>query len=365
MVKWYLLLLCALPVQASWLSEQRQALAREAVRLDMLAEQPWPVLPANTLRRGDQGPVVLALAQLLIRTGDLQGPAGNLFDARLQRAVRVFQRRHGLQADGVVGADTHAALAVPPAQRLLQVQQTLSRMAQFHPAAEQLVVNIPAFTLLWLSDDRVRLRSRVVVGKPSRPTPQLHSAITAVELNPFWNVPYSIFRKDYLPRLRWLGPTYLQQHQLEIVVGYGAATEIIPTPAELPKPWPADWRLRQQSGAANALGQIKFVMPNRQAIFLHDTNQPQLFSQPVRAYSSGCVRVELALELASALLGGRGDWQLALFEGRQLRLELDTPLPIALVYWTAWVDERGQLQLRDDLYNVTNSSSNSLEVVKN
>ncbi len=353
-MKWWWLLgaLVVSPVLADWL-EQRQAellFARE--RLQQMADEgPWPVLEEQSLKLDMSSPNVALLREQLVRTGDLHDIAldPNLFDEPLLEAVKAFQRRHGLNDDGVVGPKTRKALNTSPWGWIRQVDATMDRMAAFEAQPEQLVINVPAFELQWWRYDQLVLNSRIIVGRPSRPTPLLQSQITRVEFNPPWNVPYSIFRKDYRQRLRW-DPDLLRRKRFDIVSGYGRNARVIPVPAVLPDPWPRGWRLRQRPGRNNALGLIKFVMPNDEAIYLHHTNQPSLFEKDQRAFSSGCIRVEAAFELAGTLLADQPQWQDLLNSGRHLGLEVANPLPVTMVYWTAWVDSLGQLQLRDDLY---------------
>lgn len=350
-----LLWLLMTPARADWLDSQRQGLQQAEVQLQLLAEMGnWPHLEGPTLRLGDKGDAVLKLREMLVLSGDLTEdvPGRDQFDAALGEAVKRFQGRLGLNEDGVVGKGTMAALNVTPAQRLTQIQATLARMRQLSPAGEQLIVNIPAYTLTWFAGDEVRLQSRIVVGRPSRPTPLMQSEVTAIELNPFWNVPYSIFRRDYLPKMRRQGFEPLVDHQIEIVEGYGRATQVVPLPEQVPAHWPPTWRLRQRAGDFNALGRLKFVLPNNEAIYLHHTNQPGLFRQAKRAYSSGCIRVEAAYTLADRLLFDHPGWRQALDSGQWQKIVLSQPLPVALVYWTAWVDASGHLHFRDDIYGL-------------
>ncbi|WP_115719760.1 L,D-transpeptidase family protein [Gallaecimonas mangrovi] len=347
--------LLAVPAQADWLESQKQSLEKVEVQLEMLAEQgPWLPLLGPKLKLGDSGPEVARLRERLVIFGDLTEdiPGNQQFDDATASAVRHFQWRMGLTEDGVVGQQTMAALNVTPAERLQQLRATLMRMSYLKAAHEQLIVNIPAFTLIWFEGNQVRLRSRIVVGRPSRPTPMMQSEITAIELNPYWNVPYSIFRRDYLPKIRRQGFEPLIDHQIEIVEGYGKRTQVVPMPDDVPNRWPADWRLRQKAGDFNALGRLKFVLPNNNAIYLHHTNQPYLFLKSRRAFSSGCIRVEEAYSLAGQLLADHPLWHQQLLSGQQEKIVLNKPLPVALVYWTVWLDASGYLHFRSDLYGL-------------
>ena len=128
--------------------------------------------------------------------------------------------------------------------------------------------------------------------------------------------------------------------------------QVVPLPEQVPAHWPPTWRLRHRAGDFNALGRLKFVLPNNEAIYLHHTNQPGLFRQAKRAYSSGCIRVEAAYTLADRLLFDHPGWRQALDSGQWQKITLSQPLPVALVYWTAWVDASGHLHFRDDIYGL-------------
>jgi murein L,D-transpeptidase YcbB/YkuD len=201
------------------------------------------------------------------------------------------------------------------------------------------------------------LNMRVIVGRDYRQTPVFSSTMTSLVLNPYWYVPRSIFRDDILPRLR-REPDHLGRLDMRVFSRLnGNSSEVDASTLD----WNAvdgdsfPHTLRQEPGPHNALGQIKFLLPNRYGIFLHDTPDRTLFSRPTRAFSSGCIRLEDPIELARYLLADEERWnrtalEAAIKRGKPLGVKLPEPIPVYLVYWTAWVDEAGVLQLRDDIY---------------
>jgi murein L,D-transpeptidase YcbB/YkuD len=194
-------------------------------------------------------------------------------------------------------------------------------------------VNIPAFALTQFANGEPAWHSRVIVGKPSWRTPTFDSAITRIELNPYWNVPPSIARREIAPLIA-ADPTYLARHDMKVLPGN---------------------RLRQDPGPDNPLGQIKFQIPNPYDVYLHDTPGKRSFSLDMRALSHGCVRVENAMELAVRLLAaepGRSAERLAaeVATGRNIQIPLTRPVPVSIVYVTAWIDPMGSVEFRPDLY---------------
>ena len=275
-------------------------------------------------------PVPETLEARLIQSNDLRGT-----DRSLDQAIQRFQGRHGLAVDGVVGPATLAALNSPVSREIAKIELNLARrkMIQDRGRLDRYVeVDVAGFELRLVENGDVVLRSRVIVGNQDTPTPIFDDRIRYVELNPFWYVPDSIMPE--LLEKEAAKPGYLSQH------GYV---------------WrDGGSRLVQKPGPENALGNYKFLFPNRHAVYLHDTAQRGLFGRSARSLSHGCVRVEKANELAQALLGPMG-WSparidQALAEGKTRRIELSRTVPVFLDYRTAYVTDDGELQLRGDLY---------------
>lgn len=349
-----------LPHQAGY-RDLRAALG--AYRL--LADQGgWPMLPGGpNLRLGDSDHRVAALRLRLSYTGDLEEAAtqGDKFDDALLASVLAFQQRHGLNPDGVVGPKTLAALNVPAAERVRQIELNLERW-RWMPGdlgRRHLLVNNAAFKLALLENDEEILTMRVVVGTPYRRTPDFSGLITYLVLNPYWEIPPSITVQDILPEVRQ-DPAYLEQLGIRVIQGWGAEARIIdPTSINWQRLRPEaasfPYRLRQDPGPVNALGRIKFMFPNVHNVYLHDTPARELFSRVTRTFSSGCIRLEKPLELAGLLLPGTPletveGLEEALREGITHTAHLPEPLPVHLVYRTAWVEPNGSVQFRDDIY---------------
>lgn len=200
------------------------------------------------------------------------------------------------------------------------------------------------------------LNMKVIVGKVSRRTPIMQEPINSIVLNPMWNVPRRIMIQDILPKVK-KDPEYLSKRNIRIIDGWQNDTEVPVEQLDFTKPLRSfPYRLQQAAGEDNALGVVKFVIPNDASIYLHDTNQPELFGEDYRALSSGCIRVADPMLLAETLLRGKQGWnrqQLdkVLATGKTQYLSLPESVPTYLTYWTAWVDEAGRVQFRDDIYN--------------
>jgi murein L,D-transpeptidase YcbB/YkuD len=334
------------------LKDALQELRREA------AAGGWPKVPDGApLRLGARSERAAALRQRLVATGDyalepvqvlpaepgspaapIADPDRDLFDSRLQAALREFQERHGLDADGGIGKGTLAALNVPVEQRIRQVEINLDRWRWLPRdlGARYIMVNIAGFSFELIEDGRPALVMRVVAGKPTTRTPMFTGRMTNVVLNPYWNVPAKLVKNEVLPHAA-REPGYLEKEGFEVTRNGGAV------------------EVRQRPGPKNALGKVKFLFPNRFDVYLHDTPSRSLFSRTVRSFSHGCIRVEKPIALAEYLLKDDPAWTpqkiaAVLAKGKETWVTIPKPLPVHLVYWTAWVDDAGKLQLRDDLY---------------
>lgn len=339
-------------------------LRRELVRLRQIESAGgWPTLDQGPpLRPGDADVRVRSLQQRLQTEGDLAGdaPRSNRYDGRLVDAVRSFQRRHGLLADGVVGRATLAALAIKVGQRIRTVEMNLERWRQTNHelGARYVLVGIAGFTLQAIEHDRVRLEMPVIVGSRLTPTPVFSSDIHHLELNPFWNVPLSIVRGELQPKLAF-NPDWLRENHFRLFESWQRdAPEIDPASVD----WVAigsgiaRYRIRQDPGPWNPLGRIKFVLPNSHDVYLHDTPHRDLFHLPDRALSHGCVRLARPMELAVFALGESKENESiapiadAIDAAGQRVIALPEKLPVHLVYRTAWVDIDGALRFNADVY---------------
>jgi L,D-transpeptidase YcbB len=292
------------------------------------------VPPGSDLKTGGRDPRVTALRHRLSIP-----PAGtaDVFDDALAAAVSRFQKRHGLEVTGEVDEETLAELNVPVQDRITQIQVNMERW-RWLPGTfgdRYILVNVPEFRLDLVEAGKTAFTMRVVVGKDQSRTPAFSDKMTYIELNPFWNIPDSIAKEEILPKVA-ANPGYLASHNMEAIPG-------------------SDNRLRQRPGADNPLGKLKFMFPNDFDIYLHDTPADHLFSRTERDFSHGCIRLEKPVELASYLLKGDPKWtpealQAAIDSGEQKTITLERPLPVHILYWTAWVEPDGTVQFRKDIY---------------
>ena len=329
------------------------------------AEGGWGEVPSGgRLEEGSQGPRMTALRQRLQASGDLvaltpQEP--ELFDDELDEAVRAFQRRHGLDVDGVVGPQTLAALNVSVEDRIRQLEVNLERWRWLPQelGADHVLVNIADFRVDVVADHRRVMRLGAVVGRAYRQTPVMSDSITYLVLAPYWHVPPGIAVNDQLPQLRADPQGHLAAHNMTLLE-QGTSRPVDPAVVDWASITGAEfnrrYRIRQEPGPWNALGQVKFMFPNRFNVYLHDTPAQDLFQRTARDFSSGCVRVERSLELAEHLLRDDPAWdgeriRRAAAGGVERTARLPAPVPVHLQYWTAWVDEEGVLHFRRDIYN--------------
>lgn len=333
----------------------RAALSRQD---RLIAPEGSPLVPDGTWRPGDSGPAVLALRERLAAMGFAAAPEGDVarFDSTLAAALVAFQTEAGMAPDGIAGPRTVARLnrqsRTDPA--ILVALERMRWMNGQDPMARQVWVNLPEFTARVMQDGQDLFATRVVIGKadPDYETPEFSETMKYIVVNPRWNVPRSITVKEYLPRLQ---ANRNAVAQLDVVDGAG---RVIPrdridfrkyTAANFP------YRMRQKPSDDNALGVVKFMFPNPWNIYLHDTPTKHLFSQPSRAYSHGCVRIGQPIDLAHEVLSGQvgnpeATFEKALQSGNETFVNLRQPIPVHLVYFTAFPDADGQIRRFADIY---------------
>jgi murein L,D-transpeptidase YcbB/YkuD len=346
----------------------REARARYA---EIVEAGGWPAIPPGApLARGQRGKRVEALRARLIAAGDLPASASTTgtFDASVENAVRRYQTRHGRDADGVVREQERDELNVPAAQRLRQIELNMERWrwAQRSFGARYLMVNIPEYALHVYEGGRSVLDMRVVVGKALTATPVFSDRMTQVVVNPNWNVPESIVTNEFTVAMME-DPGYLAKNRIRIFASDREdAGEV--------DPGSVNWsdteevkrlRFRQDPGDLNALGRIKFLLPNQFDVYLHDTPAGALFSREERSFSHGCVRVERPLDLARYVLRGRpeaspGTIEELIASDETKWLKIPRPLPVHILYFTAFVDERGGVGFREDVYGIDQDQSQEL-----
>lgn len=322
----------------------------------------WPTISSGTpLKKRVADPRVRVLRQRLIIEGDLK-PYDNdteIFDKILQKGLMRFQERHGLEPDGVVGPGTLKALNVSVDERIQQIILNMERCRWILDdlGERYILVNVANFGLEVIEKNDVTMDMKVIIGRPYRHTPIFSSTMSHIVVNPPWSVPKKIASTDILEHIHE-EPDYLAKHHFTVYDGYGENSKVV-DPATI------DWvnistsnnpyRFRQAPGVTNALGRIKFLFPNRFDVYLHDTPSRELFKKTIRNFSSGCIRIEKPIELARYLL--RGDektlerFEMALNKKDEQALPLPEPMPIHIMYWTAWVNEGGDIQFREDIYD--------------
>ncbi|WP_291853616.1 L,D-transpeptidase family protein [Accumulibacter sp.] len=340
----------------------RQALARYRELADDAA---WlkslPALPGGKLGPGEQYTGLALLQHRLELLGDL--PPGSAtaqrYTAPLVEAVRSFQLRHAETPDGVIGKATFDLLNIPPAARVRQLELALERL-RWTPMPEGqrlIVVNLPEFMLdtYEVRGDKVdsKIAMKVIVGTAGKTqTPLFDAEMRFIEFSPYWNVPPSIARGETLPRLR-RDPGYFDRQGFEFVAGDGRVINGF-SEEGLDAVQRGQLRIRQRPGAGNALGDIKFVFPNQDNIYLHHTPTPQLFRRARRDFSHGCIRVEEPVALARFVLAGEPEWTeerivQAMRKGKSTTIRLQEELPVIIAYHTAVV-RAGRVHFLPDIY---------------
>ena len=331
-----------------------QGLVKELARLkEIAAKGGWPAVPAGkSIKPGAVDPRVPSVRARLAASGEFQGESGSdptRYEERLVDAVKAFQAHHRLNEDGIVDKGTVAAMNIPVEERIGQVMANMerSRWVLHGLSDEFMLVNIPAFKAYLIRGGRNIWEARTQVGEEGKETPTFRAMMRTVVLNPDWTVPQSIIVNEIMPAMA-KGRNVLAQQGLR---AYDENGNEVSVRGDLPD----GVTLKQPPGPKNALGKVKFLFPNKFAIYLHDTPNKRLFDNEVRTFSHGCIRLQNAMELAEVLLGQQG-WgpdriQEALASGETKNVNLEHPIPVLIVYWTVSVGATGEVRYGQDIYN--------------
>jgi murein L,D-transpeptidase YcbB/YkuD len=314
------------------------------------------VPPTDRLRLGNRHASVVGLRQRLIAGGDLATSAGasDVFDSYIEAAVKRFQARHGLTADGIVREATFAALNIPAEARLAQLKTNVVRLRSFsgNLGPKFVMCNIPAAQIEAIENGVAVTRHTAVVGKPDRPSPDIQSRIVEVNFNPFWTVPVSIVKRDLIPKMQE-EPDYLTKQRIRIIDQRG--NELQPQQVNWNTEEAVNYKFKQDPGDFNSLGAIRINFPSSHGVYMHDTPSKNLFGEDFRFHSSGCVRVQNVRELVTWLLHDTQGWPRQQIDdvirsGDRKDARLSRPVPLYWVYVTAWATPDGIVQFRDDIY---------------
>lgn len=310
-----------------------------------------PTVNSGGVRPGQTGAAVIALRNRLIAMGYMPRVATASYDGMMQRAVQAFQAAHGIDADGIAGNETIRALNVGPEERLRSVMVAMERerWLNFDRGDRHVWVNLTDFTARIVDFDRVTFETRSVIGSRQNQTPEFSDVMDHMEINPDWTLPRSIIA-EYWGALSSGGANHLNLYDGS---GRIVPREMVDFAAYTPNSLPFD--VRQPPGPGNALGEVKFLFPNPHAIYLHDTPSRSLFGHTVRAYSHGCIRLADPRDFAYALLAVQEDDPVTFYHniqrtGRETSVYLEQPIPVHLVYRTAFTSVDGTMNYRNDIY---------------
>jgi len=328
---------------AQWSRNQQYTALKNSLRFYHNAAKNggWDSLRITAgLKKGTKSPAVSALKKRLALTGDYpSSDTSNVFSDSLTMAVQQVQQQYGLQPTGTVNDSLVRELNIPAEERMQQILVNMNR-AMWMPVqqgANRIMVNIPSLQLYAYSDSGKVMEMPVIVGKEGTGTMAFSDEITSIVFSPYWNIPQSIVQNEIKPAMQ-KDPSYLKKKNMEIVKQHDSLPQI-----------------RQLPGKDNALGRVKFMFPNSFDIYLHDTPHKDLFAQQNRALSHGCIRVAKPDSLARFILRGQADWTpekiaAAMNSGKEQTVEVKTPVPVAITYYTAFADEKGKMHFRKDVY---------------
>ncbi len=324
-----------------------------------------PVMLHGVLKKGKKAEGVYALRERLRVTGDYvpceESAEDFTYDECLQIAVKHFQKRNGLKVDGEVGSGTLKVLNITVEQRITTMLLNLDRIKWLknRQSKRNVVINIPDFMLYFEEDGKLIQTMRTIVGKPKNPTPIFSNTIKVIVLNPYWNLPTSIVQKEMIPKLM-RNPNAMTKKGIEIRTGWGSnAKKINPATVNWAKyrySKGVPFRFAQVPGSRNALGKVKFLFPNKYAVYMHDTPTKPLFRRTKRAFSHGCIRLQKPRELLKTFSTFNSNINFEksqkILKGKtKTHIKLEQTVPIDVVYLTAWVDYDGKLQFRNDIYH--------------
>jgi len=296
----------------------------------------------KSLKKGTTDPAIQMIKRRLQITGEMIGKdTSQVFNDTLENAVRTFQTTMGYKPDGIITAQLIKDMNVPVIERLKQILVNMGRMRwmPIEPDGRLIIVNIPEFALHVYENKRKAWDMNVVVGKEGHNTTMFSGDLNQIVFSPYWNVPPSIVTKEILPKLA-SNPDYLAGQNMEQI---GTDENGVP-------------KIRQLPGSENSLGKVKFLFPNSFNIYFHDTNAKSLFEKDKRAFSHGCIRLAEPEKMAQYLLRDQPEWtpekiDEAMNSGQEKYVKLKSPVPVIITYYTAWVDDNGQLNFRDDIYS--------------
>ncbi|QDH79381.1 L,D-transpeptidase family protein [Echinicola soli] len=331
-------------------------------RLAEAMEEPWDKLRGKTIKVNEESRLIPEVRKRLQYWNDLEADNSGeeeRYDSSLFDGVRYFQKRNGLEADGIIGKDTYTALNESPASLIRKVAVNMERMRWLPDTVLNgrfVMVNIANFQLDYLQDNGLDtvFTSKVIVGKEYHTTPVFNGEMAYIVLSPTWTVPSSIIRREMIPKIK-KDVSYLSRNHFKILTYSGK--EVSPSSIDWSKASAGNfpYMIRQSPGTFNSLGQVKFIFPNKHNVYIHDTPVKSLFSRDLRAFSHGCIRIQKPAEFAAVLLEGDHKWNLesiraGMESGRETTVLLKKKVPVVLIYLTLWTDPAGKTYLRKDIY---------------